>query len=178
LPTHTILPLDIPSHTVVHRVDPWHTPTSLVVVKSWTGSLYDSCQISVKVTIFTARMAVGCMLIDLALVMVIEAKAYVIGTASIGDDKVIARCTLAAVQVAVSSRFSNTDAIDTRGTGENVNVITVQTVYSSFTLCCHGHRASSSLSSSRDRSWRRCWLFGGRIRRSSCWLFSGAWSGR
>jgi hypothetical protein len=172
LTTDTILPLNVTSHTVANGVDPWHALASLVVGEHRTGSRNNSSHGSIEITPWTTRMTICSMLVHLALVVVIETKANIVGTTSIRDNKVIARGTLAAVQVAINSRFGNTHSTDTRWTVKDVDIVTVQTVHGSYTLSCHGNGAGSSSSSS-------CWLvscfIGGDIGRSSGWLSGGSW---
>jgi hypothetical protein len=170
--SHTILPFDVAGHTVVHGVDPWHTLTSLVVGEHRTGSRDNSSPGSIEITPWTTRMTIGSMLVHLTLVVVIETKANIVGPTSIRDNKVITRGTLAAVQVAINSRFRNTHPIDTRWTVKDVDIVTIQTVNGSYTLSCHGNGAGSS---SRSSCWLVSWFVGGGIGRSSGWLLGGSW---
>jgi hypothetical protein len=130
-----ILPLNVAIQTPLERINRSVPFGSLVIPKVTLASV--NVALGIHIAIRTHGMTVGCVLVYFTLVILVETKANVVGTTTIGDDKVISWSSLAAIEVA-PWRLSFTDTsgsltfFDTFGTEHSIRK-EINTILPAFT---------------------------------------------
>jgi hypothetical protein len=97
------LPLDLLGGTEVNRIDCWKTLRALIIctitasgaIGQYTAILLHNRENDI--TFRTAVVAIKTMLVDFTLIMIIETKTDIVGSASVSNDKVVSRSTLTTV---------------------------------------------------------------------------------